>query len=394
MFGSDEGPWNLTSRLELRVGSKLRVTALIDPDLSRCRTQLDKKMGTEVEIAYKDTRIFPNVDAFLAATKRPEWPRCIIVGSPPAFRGSDKPGRDVEMKLLDAMPGVAMFLEKPVSTDEVPAARRVAQFMEERKDLVSIGYHLRYLKVVQKMKRIIEINNLQVMSVIAIYSASYERIAKPGWWMKSRDCGPVVEQGTHFADLARYIGGKVDLDTVQAHSVEHEEPAGKLSVVPVDETIIEPTDRISRVTTANWKYESGAVGTFIHSAVLQGAKYATELQVFADGFMFKILDPYNNPKLLVRRPDSDAEEEFTYPGDDPYQGEMDAFIDTVEHGIDNTHFLSSYDDAVDTYELTWRITHSAEDSTRKRREKQAAAAASAPKSVVDTVTDKLSALRS
>ena len=168
--------------------------------------------------------------------------------------------------------------------------------------------------VVQKLKRIIEANDLKVMSIIAIYSASYERIAKPGWWMKSRDCGPVVEQGTHFADLSRYIGGDVDLDTVMAHAVEHDEPAGELSVVPVDESIIAPEDRIPRVTTASWKFKSGAVGTLIHSAVLQGAKYATELQVFADGFMFRLLDPYNNPKLIVRRPDSDAEEEFSVRG--------------------------------------------------------------------------------
>jgi len=391
MFGSDEGPWNLTSRLELKVGARLRVIALIDPDAARCKAQLDAKLGTEVAVAYKETKVYRNVDDFIAATPRPQWPRCVIVGSPPAFRGSDKPGRDVEMRLLDAMPGVSMFLEKPVSTDEVPAARRVAQFMEERKDIVSIGYHLRYLKVVQKLKRIIEANNLQVMSIIAIYSASYERIAKPGWWMKSRDCGPVVEQGTHFADLSRYIGGDVDLDTVMAHAVEHDEPAGELSVIPVDESIIAPEDRIPRVTTASWKFKSGAVGTLIHSAVLQGAKYATELQVFADGFMFRLLDPYNNPKLIVRRPDSDAEEEFSYPGDDPYQGEMDAFIDTVEHGIEQTAFFSSYNDAVDTYELTWAITHAAEASTAKRRAK-GATGKPAGSSKLDAIVEKVSEL--
>lgn len=37
--------------------------------------------------------------------------------------------------------------------------------------------------------------------------------------MKSRDCGPIVEQATHFVDLSRYFGGDVDLDSVQAHAL-------------------------------------------------------------------------------------------------------------------------------------------------------------------------------
>jgi hypothetical protein len=42
------------------------------------------------------------------------------------------------------------------------------------------------------MRSIIEDNDLEVMATIARYSASYAKIAKPAWWMKSKDCGPVV----------------------------------------------------------------------------------------------------------------------------------------------------------------------------------------------------------
>lgn len=37
--------------------------------------------------------------------------------------------------------------------------------------------------------------------------------------MKSRDCGPIVEQATHFIDLSRYFGGDVVVDSVQAHAL-------------------------------------------------------------------------------------------------------------------------------------------------------------------------------
>jgi hypothetical protein len=35
------------------------------------------------------------------------------------------------------------------------------------------------------------------------------------------------------------------------------------------------------------KYESGAVGTLTHVVALQGASYACELEVYADGFLLK-----------------------------------------------------------------------------------------------------------
>lgn len=57
---------------------------------------------------------------------------------------------------------------------------------------------LGYLKTVQKMKSIIDENQLRVMHTIAIYSASYAKIAKPAWWNNKLDLGPVIEQGAPY----------------------------------------------------------------------------------------------------------------------------------------------------------------------------------------------------
>ena len=100
-------------------------------------------------------------------------------------------------------------------------------------------------------------------------------------------CGPVVEQGTHFCDLSRYFGGDVDISTVTAHSLEWYENAGHLSKQTIDETKIAPENRIPRVTSATWKYENGAVGSFTHAVALQGHNYSCELEVYADGYQFK-----------------------------------------------------------------------------------------------------------
>lgn len=84
----------------------------------------------------------------------------------------------------------------------------------ENGNTVSVGYMLRYLRCVQKMKQIIHDNNLTVMATNARYSCAYEAIAKPAWWNKAIDMGPVIEQGTHFCDLSRYFGGDVDVNSV------------------------------------------------------------------------------------------------------------------------------------------------------------------------------------
>ena len=64
--------------------------------------------------------------------------------------------------------------------------------------------------------------------------------------------GPIIEQGTHFCDLSRYFGGEVDINSVQAHSLEWHENAGHLSKMTIDENKILPENRIPRVTAATW----------------------------------------------------------------------------------------------------------------------------------------------
>jgi len=51
--------------------------------------------------------------------------------------------------------------------------------------------HISPFTVVQKMRSIIEDNDLEVMATVARYISSYAKTAKPAWWMKSKDCGPV-----------------------------------------------------------------------------------------------------------------------------------------------------------------------------------------------------------
>ena len=363
-FGSDEGPWNHSFRLEHKLGPRLKVVALIDPDAERARRVLQTKCQSFVLSAYKDTVVYPTFKDYMASVCAETYPHAVWVGSPPAFRGGTEPGRNLEQLLTAGLPNVPLFIEKPVSTGAVDQTFEVAKMLEQNGSLVSVGYMLRYLKVVQKMKQIIAENDLHVMAVNARYIMAYEHTAKLDWWDKSKNPGPIVEQATHFCDLARYFAGEVDLSSVMAQSLGHYEPAGQLRKIPVDESLIEPRNRIPRVTCATWKFESGAVGSLTHAVALQGTDYSTQIDVYADGYSMRLVDPYNAPMLYIRRPGDDHEEIVRYNDDDPFFSEVASLIDCIEHGEGTSPILSSYEDAARTYALTWAIREASERTMR------------------------------
>ncbi|EJT52848.1 hypothetical protein A1Q1_00753 [Trichosporon asahii var. asahii CBS 2479] len=357
MFGSDEGPWNHSFRFEHKLGPRLKVAALIDPNTDRARAVLADKCKSFVVSAYKDCQVYKTIDEYYAALQagKHTLPRAIVVGCPPAYRGGVTKGTDLELTLIKLFPTVPYFIEK------------VAQSLLKNGNVVSVGYMLRYLRCVQKMKQIIHDNNLTVMATNARYSCAYEAIAKPAWWNKAIDMGPVIEQGTHFCDLSRYFGGDVDMDSIDARAVEWYEAPGQLSKIPIDESKIPEEERIPRLTSAIWKYTNGAVGTFQHAVSLQGDQYFCELEVWADGYLMRLTDPYNNPTLFVRRPGADVEERHHYTDDDPFFSEISTFIDAIEDGPE-PNILSSFEDAAKSYELTWAIRLASEANKAQKPE--------------------------
>jgi len=66
--------------------------------------------------------------------------RAVIVGSPPQYRGTDIPGRDIELLLLKYFPGVALFIEKPVSTGPHGLAMEIGRQIQEAGNICSVGW--------------------------------------------------------------------------------------------------------------------------------------------------------------------------------------------------------------------------------------------------------------
>ncbi|KAI9013333.1 putative oxidoreductase C terminal-domain-containing protein [Gaertneriomyces semiglobifer] len=379
-FGTPDGPWNHSVRLEKVLGADLNVTAIIDPSPARRAEVLAEKRSQPVAPSYQYTQEFDTVPRYLEAIQSDPStpvPDIVLIGIPPAFHGSLQPGKDIELQFRRVCgPRTALFVEKPMSSSPADEVLEIGRRFQQQGGIVSVGYFMRYLKAVTKIKELIVANNLTVMTTIARYSCTYESIKKMDWWMKSISCSPIVEQGTHFVDLSCFFGGEVDMSSVQAHAVEWYEPPGKLSVTPVDEESIAPDDRVPRVTSSVFKYKSGAVGTMVHTINLQGHTYSCELEVHCDGWMFRLVSPYDNPRVYVRSPASDAEVLYTFPEDDPYLTQMECLVDAVR-SCNPEAVLCPWDDAARTYELTWAIRYASEKWGKERLLKEGKAMKSA-----------------
>lgn len=58
-----------------KLGPRLKVVALIDPNLDRCQTVLKEKRASFVQSAYKDTKVYKSIDEFHAGMTRDVRPK-------------------------------------------------------------------------------------------------------------------------------------------------------------------------------------------------------------------------------------------------------------------------------------------------------------------------------
>ncbi len=83
----------------------------------------------------------------------------------------------------------------------------------------------------------------------------------------------------------------------------------------------------------------------------------------------RLVNPYVQPVLYVRRPGDDYEETHRFPDDDPFFSEVSNWIDVIEdieEDPEAANILSSFEDAVKTYEFTWAIRRASEKSIKKK----------------------------
>lgn len=376
-FGGGEGPWNHVKRIEqltkikkadgTDVDVKYNVVAIADPWLERAQQVLEEqRKKSPVPEIWKNTKVYSNYMEMLEKEPKIDasW-----VGTPPESHGSTKPGIDVEVQL--ARRGSHLFIEKPISCYPIPEVEKLAKELEtltKQKGLVmSVGYMFRYSQAVRKIKEIIKkYGTPRIFN--ARYNCAYQAISKKEWWDNDKCGGPVVEQGTHFCDLARYIVGEVDLNSVYSNAIFEQDPLGKLNGqkpnVPIFEKTIPAERRIVRSTASTFKFENGCLGTFTHGVLLHGERYETELEVWGDGYRCKLIEPYTKNILNVRTPENDDGHDISFGTEDVYYEENKTFLEAILNK-DTKDVASTFEDAMNTYRLTWKIRTTAEENHAK-----------------------------
>jgi predicted dehydrogenase len=392
-FGGGEGPWDHASRIERLVRENPHITitvvAIAEPFIERARKVLaarqEKAAGSSgpahprIETMWKDTQIYSDVVEMLEKSQ----PHAVFIGTPPETHGVIAPPNNIEKECCDR--GISMFIEKPISCHPLGKVEDLCKYLEQAAPqkgvVVSVGYMFRYSQAVLHIKSLIEKYG-PLRAFNARYNCAYSTISKDMWWDTMKSGGPIIEQATHFCDLARFLGGDIDMDSLQATSIKQTDPVvGKLNSIPknIHEDEIPPERRIPRVTSAFWKFKSGAIGSLMHGALLHEIKYESELEVWGDGYRIELLEPYSKCRLRIRLPHHEESKIIEFYEDDYYYNEDVVFLEAVLNGLilkedpDNTELQeqqsqllrriqSPYADAIETYRFTWKIRTKSEQT--------------------------------
>lgn len=286
----------------------VELVGFADPDLSRA-DQAATRFGA---------RAFANHREMLDAVR----PDAVYICVPPFAHG--EPERDLIER------SIPFFVEKPVSL-ELKTAEETSAAVTAKGLVTSVGYHWRYLDIVDEARSLLKDNPAQLLSGYWLDSTPPPR----WWWRKDKSGGQMVEQTTHLLDLVRFLVGEVtEVYGRAGHKARPEFPG--LDV---------PT-----VTTANLTFESGVVAN-IASTCLLGWNHRVGLHIFADRLAIELTDREIMVDVGRGRPMRGAD------GDPVWREDRD-FIDAVRGG--ENRIRCPYGEALATHRLALAVMSSAQ----------------------------------
>lgn len=247
------------------------------------------------------------------------------------------PFAHTDQELLCAQKSIHMFIEKPLALN-METANRIYGYIKGSKVIHCVGYHWRYLPVMERAKELL--NGKKVGMVQALWWLA--PFPTPWWRIKSKSGGIIIENVTHCFDLLRYMFGEVERVYCESNFCLLKD----LSDFNQEDVY---------VTTLRFK--SGLVGCVSntcgdrHSPREQMFKIFTDkltlvlrersLEIWEDNKLTKVAEPEIQNNLLGL-----------------YEKEDKIFIDSIKNG-NSQHIKSTYEDAMKTLRLTLAIEESA-----------------------------------
>ena len=293
-----------------------KVVGVADPHLARAEAFAERA----------EARAFGSHDEMLAALDLDALWICV----PPFAHGAPE--------LAAVAAGLPFFVEKPLSLDAA-LAREIDEAVRHLGLLTAVGYHWRYLDIVDEARRLLTDNPAQLMSGYWL-----DQTPPPDWWRREdRSGGQIVEQATHIIDLARFLAG----DVLEVY--------GMASTRARDDF---PGLDISTASTAALRFASGAIANLSATCLLRWS-HRVGLDVFADGLALEITDHSLMVDVGRGRPVRDAE-------GDPVWRQDRAFLDAVRGGMNRVR--ASYSEALKTHLVALAITESARTGAPVRME--------------------------
>jgi predicted dehydrogenase len=226
--------------------------------------------------------------------------------------------------------GLPFLVEKPLSND-VGTAAGIAQRLDDGGPLAAVGYHWRYLSVVDRAATVLEATAPTLVTGAWLDSTP----AVPWWIQREASGGQVVEQTTHLYDLARLLAGEVDL-------VSAVEVAGA------------DADEAPVASSATLRFASGAIGSMSSVRILP-SRHRVSVQVVADGCALELTERSlvdHELRLVTAQGD-----EVVRVDESPIATEDRAFLDAVAGRSFDVR--APYADALRSHALSWAADRSA-----------------------------------
>jgi len=214
--------------------------------------------------------------------------------------------------------------------NEIAQTCRIAAAIADHRLVAAGGYHLRGLEALAEVRSSLARNPAHLFS-----ARWFCPTPPPAWWRREETGGgQVVEQATHFYDLARWLIGEAAV--VGAVSTQ------ELPFVPDGVNLVDATAALLR-------FESGAFGSFVNSRRLVAPVIEIELACADLLITIRKVEPLQTTWQVTF--DDGQAVRVIPPGRDPYEVQAEAFLDAVEAG-DPARVLSTYADALKTDRLT------------------------------------------
>ena len=222
------------------------------------------------------------------------------------------------------------FVEKPLTLD-VKLAEQLAAEVEQAGLTTAVGYHWRYLDIVDEARRVLADNPARLISGYWL-----DQTPPPQWWWHAdQSGGQMVEQTTHIIDLARFLVG--DVTTV----------FGLAGHTPREQF---PGLDVPTVSTASLQFKSGAIGNIGSTCLLRWG-HRVGLHLFGDGVAIELTDHDIMVDVGAGRPYRGAE------GDPVWREDRD-FVDAVRGG--ENRIRSPYGEALKSHRVALAISQSAQ----------------------------------